>query len=112
MYGKPLQSNYGVYKTYDRINFFNKPWVRCPEPLGIIRIQDIPMWCLRVFEVLFSPSTAFTREPPARWTMVVMKLLDERSPALFLSRFTIYDDIDIRRVTTLPLVFPPLFVGI
>jgi len=34
MYGKPLQSNYGVYKTYVKINFFNKPWAQCLDRWG------------------------------------------------------------------------------
>jgi len=44
--------------------------------------------------------------------MVVMEFLDERSPTLFMSRFAIYDDVDIHRVTTIPLTFPPQFMGI
>ena len=63
-------------------------------------------------EFCFSPSTAFAGEPPAWWTVVVMNLLDQRSPTLFLRRLAIDDDVDIHGVTSSPLIFPPLFVGI
>ena len=41
-----------------------------------------------------------------------MDLLDQRSPTLFVSRFSIDDDVDVRDVVSPPFVFPPLFVGV
>jgi len=67
---------------------------------------------LSICRGLFSPSTAFAGEILAWWEVAVQDLLNQRSPTLFTGRIVIDDNVDVHGVTSLLLVFPPLFVGI
>ena len=79
--------------------------------MGEIRIQHINL-VLSFCGVSFSPSTAFAVEVSLRGEVVVKDLLDQRSPALFVRHIAIDDNVDVRGVASLFLVFPPLFVSI